>query len=97
MFGFLKRLNKVIRPRIYYEMNSKTILLSISIFEFVFKHTKQIMQVEGKSHQTFLQNAFSYNFKLSCGGFSEFETIMIFEIPCSILTTKSHIVIWANF
>ena len=27
MFGFLKRLNKVIRPRIYYEMmNSKTIL-----------------------------------------------------------------------
>ena len=26
MFGFLKHLNKVIRPRLSYEMNSKTLL-----------------------------------------------------------------------
>ena len=33
---------------LYYEF--KKMLPSISIFEFAFKDTKQIMQVEGKSH-----------------------------------------------
>ena len=35
---------------VYYEFKKKLFFLSISIFEFNFKHTKQIMQVEGKSH-----------------------------------------------
>ena len=35
---------------LYYEFKKKLFLLTISIFEFNFKHTKQIMQVEGKSH-----------------------------------------------
>ena len=35
---------------VYYEFKTKLFLLSTSIFEFNFNHTKQIMQVEGKSH-----------------------------------------------